>query len=162
MPAAHLITARPWSWTFNLTFNACPATAIHCMSTKFGVYSSSHFSFGVQTHTQMPLITLPTYRLLPAWVITWQSLIADFTPSCGAVLWRFTLNFKIHNPQNRKYITYCAVVKGDSSHSKGPYAKRKLGEVWLSPVRFLRYAHEETDKQTSWSLSFADLGMAMK
>ena len=45
-----------------------PAAEYTC--TEFGVDSSSGFSFRARTHTQtqMPLITVPTHRLVPAWV----------------------------------------------------------------------------------------------
>jgi len=42
------------------------ATAVHCMSAKFGVGSSSHFPIRARTHTksQMPLITVSVNLLL--------------------------------------------------------------------------------------------------
>jgi len=60
-------------WPFDLKINACRATDMYCMSTKFGVDSSSRLPFTAWTHrhtqSQTSLITLPTSRLLPAWVI---------------------------------------------------------------------------------------------
>jgi len=50
-PALHLITAHDLDlWPFDLRVNARRATAMNCMSTKFGVGSSSRFPFGAQTH----------------------------------------------------------------------------------------------------------------
>jgi len=40
------------AWPFDLRVNACWATAVHRMSTKFGVNSSSRFAFRARTHTQ--------------------------------------------------------------------------------------------------------------
>jgi len=40
------------SLTFDLRVNACRVTAMHCMYTKLGVDSSSHFPFRLRTHTK--------------------------------------------------------------------------------------------------------------
>jgi len=65
-------------WPFKLIFLAQLGAAMDYMCTKFGVDSSSCFAFRVRTDThtdphtksQMPLITLPTHRLLLAWLTT--------------------------------------------------------------------------------------------
>jgi len=65
----HTIASSAWPWPFDPRVNACRATATRCAYTKFGVDSSSRFSFlSSDTHrhtkSQTPLITVPT-RLLP-------------------------------------------------------------------------------------------------
>ena len=61
-------------WPFDLRVDACQATAMHYISTKFDVDSSSRFPFTVWTHrhrqSQIQLFTLPTAWLMPVCVIT--------------------------------------------------------------------------------------------
>jgi len=71
-------------WPFDLGVNACRATAMHCMCSKCGVDSSSHFSSKAQTHThksQMSLLTLSTHMLPALWVTARH---VYFTDSCMA------------------------------------------------------------------------------
>ena len=51
-------------WLLELWSNACSATAKHCMSTKFSIDSSSHFSFRVRL-TCKPRPANPQERLTP-------------------------------------------------------------------------------------------------
>jgi len=52
---------------------------------------------------------------------------------------------KWRHPQNRKYITYCKVVKEEPSHGHGYHVQKIWGNLDL---RFTRYARGQTDRQT--------------
>jgi len=55
--------------TFDLWVNACRATAIEYMCTKFGIDSSSRFPVRVWTNRQTWLNTIPTPAATPARII---------------------------------------------------------------------------------------------
>jgi len=76
-----LPTVRPWRfsllcdlelWPFDLWVNACRATAIEYMCTKFGVNSSSRFTVRAWTNRLTDGWTerLPMPVAVPAWVTT--------------------------------------------------------------------------------------------
>ena len=88
-----------------------------------------------------------------------QSETADFAPvlppgeldeTCASFLilahWLHYVKTRRH-PQNRKYITYCIVVRGRPIHGYR-YCNMygKVGKIWLFGLCFLRC--DRTDKQT--------------
>jgi len=53
---------------------------------------------------------------------------------------------KFHNPQNRKYITYCTVIREGLSH--GQCNMHSENVVKFGHVVFEIYASKQTDRQT--------------
>jgi len=64
--AAVTVCVTLWPWPFDLWFDACRATAIEYICTKFGVDSSSRFPVTARTNRQTRLNAIP---MPAAWVI---------------------------------------------------------------------------------------------
>ena len=84
--------------------------AIRCMSTKFGVDSSSHFSFGVQTHTHTNATDYSTHISATVGMSNNMAIVdSRLHPKLRCC--PLTIHFEFQNPQSTKpevhNILYC-------------------------------------------------------
>jgi len=85
------VSITGWPWPFDPWVNACWATAIEYMCTKFGVNSSSRFPFRAWTDRQMRLNAIATPAAMWAWPAWW---ILISSQQQNAISWQLQTELK--------------------------------------------------------------------